>query len=67
MNRLIHTTLLMLSVPALASSGAPSGPIIYKANCAACHGVKGQGGCGDDPDAAAWLNHAHLLPRQQEG
>lgn len=47
--------LLALGATALAIPGSPGGPIIYKTNCAVCHGIKGQGGVGPAlSDASQW-------------
>ncbi|OLV19165.1 c-type cytochrome [Deinococcus marmoris] len=46
---------LTLSVPVFAVPGAPGGPVIYRANCASCHGAAGKGGIGPAlSDSATW-------------
>ncbi|WP_164473545.1 c-type cytochrome [Deinococcus psychrotolerans] len=57
MNRFVLKTLLVLLTlsPALAVSNLSGGAVIYTANCAVCHGAKGQGGIGPAlSDSATW-------------
>lgn len=53
---ILRTLALLLTLsPALAASSPSGGAANYKANCAVCHGAKGQGGIGPAlNDSATW-------------